>query len=124
MMWSRRNRSASSSDGGACRSASRRASGCWVGERPAPSPFSTKPAYGRQVEKPTPKGGEGRSAGGSVDCNLGRETVVRVKVDQEACQGHGLCYFSAPELFKLSDEDGRASVLIDPLSDDLKDAAR
>ena len=48
---------------------------------------------------------------------------MRVKVDPEVCQGHGLCYFAAPELFKLSDEDGRASVLIDPLPDDLKDAA-
>ena len=49
---------------------------------------------------------------------------MRVKVDHEICQDHGLCYFTAPELFALSNEDGRASVILDPVPDSLCEAAR
>jgi ferredoxin len=36
------------------------------------------------------------------------EAIVRVHVDPEVCQGHGVCHMSAPELFLLRDEDGHA----------------
>jgi ferredoxin len=49
---------------------------------------------------------------------------MRVRVDPDVCQGHGLCYFTAPDLFALSPEDGRASVALDPVPDDLVKAAR
>jgi ferredoxin len=49
---------------------------------------------------------------------------MRVRVDRQVCQGHGLCYFAAPDLFKLGDEDGRASVIADPVPEGLEDAAR
>ncbi len=29
---------------------------------------------------------------------------MRVRVDQEACQGHNRCYMLAPELFDVDDE--------------------
>jgi len=35
---------------------------------------------------------------------------MRVRVDEEKCQGHGLCRLSAPELFFARDEDGHAYV--------------
>lgn len=35
---------------------------------------------------------------------------MRVRVDEEKCQGHGLCRLSAPELFFAKEEDGHAYV--------------
>lgn len=35
---------------------------------------------------------------------------MHVKVDDERCQGHGLCRISAPDLFFARDEDGNAYV--------------
>ncbi|MBM7516501.1 ferredoxin [Nocardioides nitrophenolicus] len=35
---------------------------------------------------------------------------MRVKVDDERCQGHGLCRISAPDLFFAREEDGNAYV--------------
>jgi len=35
---------------------------------------------------------------------------MRVRVDEEKCQGHGLCRLSAPDLFFPRDEDGHAFV--------------
>ncbi|MCB1486776.1 MAG: ferredoxin [Bauldia sp.] len=46
-----------------------------------------------------------------------------VRVDADACQGHGLCYFASDRLFVLDDSDGKARVLIDPLPEDLEDDA-
>lgn len=37
---------------------------------------------------------------------------MRVMVDQERCQGHGLCAMNAPEVFALDDDSGRAVVLL------------
>ena len=35
---------------------------------------------------------------------------MRVRIDDERCQGHGLCRISAPDLFFARDEDGSAYV--------------
>jgi ferredoxin len=35
---------------------------------------------------------------------------MKVRVDPEVCQGHGVCHMSAPDLFLLRDEDGQAYV--------------
>ena len=35
---------------------------------------------------------------------------MRVKIDDERCQGHGLCRISAPDLFFAREEDGNAYV--------------
>jgi ferredoxin len=35
---------------------------------------------------------------------------MQVRVDEEKCQGHGLCRLSAPELFFAREEDGHAYV--------------
>lgn len=40
---------------------------------------------------------------------------MRVTVDLGACQGHGVCHMSAPDVFELDDEDGHAIVVSDPV---------
>jgi ferredoxin len=40
----------------------------------------------------------------------GTGVIVRVKVNDQACQGHGLCRLSAPGLFFAREEDGNAYV--------------
>jgi ferredoxin len=35
---------------------------------------------------------------------------MRVHVDEEKCQGHGLCRLTAPDLFFAREEDGHAYV--------------
>ncbi|MFB4308167.1 ferredoxin [Actinomadura sp. GTD37] len=35
---------------------------------------------------------------------------MKVRVDPEICQGHGVCHMTAPGLFLLRDEDGQAYV--------------
>lgn len=35
---------------------------------------------------------------------------MKVKVNDERCQGHGLCRLSAPDLFFAREEDGNAYV--------------
>ena len=35
---------------------------------------------------------------------------MQVRVDEERCQGHGLCRLSAPEIFFAREEDGHAYV--------------
>ena len=41
---------------------------------------------------------------------------MRVNVDLEACQGHGVCHMSAPDVFDLAEEDGHSIVRTDPES--------
>ena len=36
---------------------------------------------------------------------------MKVRVDQEKCQGHTLCAMIAPEMFQLSDIDGSSSAV-------------
>ena len=35
---------------------------------------------------------------------------MRVRVDEQKCQGHTLCAMSAPEVFSLREEDGHSYV--------------
>jgi ferredoxin len=49
---------------------------------------------------------------------------MRVVIDAEVCQGHARCHLSAPELFGLSDDDGHAFVVADPVPPGLEDKAR
>lgn len=48
---------------------------------------------------------------------------MRVRVDAERCQGHGVCAVTAPDLFDLR-EDGKAVVLVDELGPEHTDGAR
>lgn len=50
--------------------------------------------------------------------------ALRVKVDRAVCQGHGLCYYTAEQLFALDEADGRARVILDPVPEELRAAAR
>ena len=49
---------------------------------------------------------------------------MRVRVQQDRCQGHTLCALTAPEIFQLSAEDGHAYVLTELVAADLEDKAR
>lgn len=49
---------------------------------------------------------------------------MRVQVDVEQCQGHGLCHMTSPQIFALRDEDGQAYPLVEEAEGDLADAAR
>lgn len=40
---------------------------------------------------------------------------MRVSVDLNVCQGHGVCHLSAPDVFELDEEDGHAVVQLDPV---------
>lgn len=51
------------------------------------------------------------------------EAIVRVHVDPDICQGHGVCHMSAPELFLLRDEDGHAYARTEVVPDGEKDDA-
>jgi len=35
---------------------------------------------------------------------------MRVQIDPQVCQGHGVCHMTAPDIFLLRDEDGQAYV--------------
>ncbi len=35
---------------------------------------------------------------------------MRVRINTEVCQGHGVCHMTAPDIFQLRDEDGQAYV--------------
>lgn len=35
---------------------------------------------------------------------------MKVAVDENHCQGHGLCFMTSPQVFALRDEDGTAYV--------------
>ena len=41
---------------------------------------------------------------------------MRVHVDPDVCQGHGLCELSAPGVFHLREEDGQSYVLSEEVS--------
>ena len=49
---------------------------------------------------------------------------MRVRVDSKKCQGHTLCNWQAPQVFKLRDEDGHSEVAVDEVPKDLEDAVR
>lgn len=49
---------------------------------------------------------------------------MRVQVDANQCQGHGLCQMTSPEVFALRDEDGQAFPIAEEVDSALVDAAR
>lgn len=49
---------------------------------------------------------------------------MKVRVDPEVCQGHGVCHMTAPDLFLLRDEDGQAYVAQDDVPADQEALAR
>jgi ferredoxin len=50
--------------------------------------------------------------------------TIRVRVDEELCQGHARCGMTAPEVFGFRDDDGHAVVLCDPVPPQHEEAAR
>lgn len=49
---------------------------------------------------------------------------MRVRIDADQCQGHGLCQMTSPQVFDLRDEDGHAYPLVEEVDGELADAAR
>ena len=49
---------------------------------------------------------------------------MRVSVDLDICQGHGVCHMSAPEVFELDPDDAHAIVQVDPVPPALEGDAR
>jgi ferredoxin len=49
---------------------------------------------------------------------------VRVRVLEDACQGHTLCATAAPDLFGLREEDGHAFTLHDEVPAELEAQAQ
>lgn len=50
-------------------------------------------------------------------------TVHSLHVNHELCQGHGLCYFTSPDLVQLDETDGRALVMVAEIELSLLSAA-
>mgnify|MGYP000882095717 FL=1 len=49
---------------------------------------------------------------------------MKVRVDQDRCQGHTLCAMIAPEMFELSDIDGSSSAVTEVVPPDQEAAVR
>jgi ferredoxin len=49
---------------------------------------------------------------------------MRTRVDVERCQGHGLCHWTAPEVFAPDDDDGHAVVQVETVPPELEAAVR
>lgn len=49
---------------------------------------------------------------------------MRVSVDLDVCQGHGVCHMSAPDVFELDETDGHAIVQLDPVPPALEGSAQ
>ncbi|MET0740958.1 MAG: ferredoxin [Candidatus Nanopelagicales bacterium] len=49
---------------------------------------------------------------------------MRVRVDLNVCQGHGVCHMSAPEVYDLDPEDGHSIVMLDPVPPEHEDGAQ
>jgi ferredoxin len=50
--------------------------------------------------------------------------AMRVSVNEAHCQGHTMCALTAPDLYKLDDEDGHAYVESPVVPDGLQAPAR
>jgi ferredoxin len=49
---------------------------------------------------------------------------MRIELDRQVCQGHGVCQMTAPNLFTLSDEDGLAIQPTNPIPEQFQDEGR
>ena len=47
---------------------------------------------------------------------------MKVRILEERCVGHGMCRLACPEVFHLSDEDGRAYVLSEDVPREFEEA--
>lgn len=47
---------------------------------------------------------------------------MKVKVDYEECDGHGVCVETCPEVFSLGDEDDEVTLLTDEPDESLREA--
>jgi predicted metal-dependent phosphotriesterase family hydrolase/ferredoxin len=55
---------------------------------------------------------------------LPERTTMRCTVHHDLCQGHGLCFFEAEELFEIRESDGKAIVLHEVVPEHMHDLAR
>ncbi|SEO53632.1 ferredoxin [Trujillonella endophytica] len=49
---------------------------------------------------------------------------MRVSVDLDVCQGHGVCHMSAPAVFELDPDDAHSIVQLDPVPAEYEADAR
>jgi ferredoxin len=49
---------------------------------------------------------------------------MKIRVNGSACVGQGMCALCAPQLFKLSEEDGKSIVIREEVPAELEDQAR
>ena len=49
---------------------------------------------------------------------------MRIELDRNVCQGHGVCQMNAPNLFRLSDDDGLAIQPTNPIPAEFQDEGR
>ena len=49
---------------------------------------------------------------------------MRIEIDCDICQGHGLCVATAPELFAFKDDDMQPTALQDPVPEELQELAQ
>jgi len=49
---------------------------------------------------------------------------VKVRVDPDLCQGHAVCYMTAPDLFRLRDDDGHSYVDSEVVPEGMEEVAR
>ena len=45
---------------------------------------------------------------------------MKVRINQDLCQGHGMCVLACPDLFRLNDDDGHAYVVQADVPGDLE----
>lgn len=56
--------------------------------------------------------------------DLGRTSGMKITVDGSLCQGHTLCAMTAPQLFRLNDEDGHSQPVSEDVPAGLEEVAR
>jgi ferredoxin len=49
---------------------------------------------------------------------------MRVRVNEEACQGHTMCKMTAPDVFELKEDDGHSYVRIPQIPPELERSVR
>jgi ferredoxin len=49
---------------------------------------------------------------------------MRVRIDEERCQGHIMCVMACPEVFEIRDEDGHGIVPVELVPDGLEEKVR
>ena len=47
---------------------------------------------------------------------------MKVRVDPQLCQGHGMCVLEAPDVFELAKHATTVSIVVDEVADDQREA--